>query len=57
MLTGYYIQACLILTKKEVWTQLDGTFNYHNFYEAIVAVFEDDPELTWVKRTLKWWNK
>jgi len=54
MLTGCYIQAHLVLTEKEVWTQLDSTFNYHNFYKAIVAVFEDDPELTWVKRTLKW---
>jgi len=37
--------------------QLDGTFNYRHFYEAIVAVFEEDPDPTWVRRTLSWWNK
>jgi len=45
------------LGRREVWTQLDGSFNYRHFYKGIITVFEDDhPELPWVKRTLKWWN-
>ena len=57
MLTGCYIQARLVLTEKDAWTQFDGTFNYRRFYEAIVAVFEEDPDPTWLRRTLAWWNK
>lgn len=50
-------QARLVLSDKESWDQCDGIFNYRHFYESIVSVFETDPELPWVKETLKWWNK
>jgi hypothetical protein len=56
-LTGSYVQAHLALSDKASWDQQDVIFNYRNFYESIVAVFEDNPELPWVEETLKWWNE
>ena len=57
MLTGCYIQAHLVLTEKDAWMQFDRTFNYQHFYKVIVAVFEEDPDPTWLRQTLAWWNK
>lgn len=55
-LIGCYIQAHLALSDKAAWDMRDVTFSYRHFYESVVAVFEDNPELPWVEETLKWWN-
>lgn len=57
MLTASHIQARLVLSDKGSWNQCDGEFSYRHFYETIVSVFEDNPELPWVEETLKWWDE
>ena len=52
-----YIKARFTLSDKEEWHEVDGNFDYCRFYESIVTVFESNPDLPWVKKTLLWWNQ
>jgi len=38
------------------WSVEDGPFNYEDFFNTIVELF-DDLEDDWVKETLEFWNK
>ncbi|KAI0281345.1 hypothetical protein BC826DRAFT_923149 [Russula brevipes] len=51
------VQARFTLSDKEEWHEVDGNFDYRRFYESIVSVFESNPDLPWVKKTLIWWNQ
>jgi hypothetical protein len=39
------------------WGSSDNLFNLQEFYNAIVAMFETEPQHPWVVDTLEWWNE
>jgi hypothetical protein len=39
------------------WGSSDNLFNLQLFYDAIVEMFERDPNDSWVVDTLEWWNE
>jgi hypothetical protein len=39
------------------WRLDDGLFIKEDFFNMVVALFEQDPEDLWCVETLDWWNK
>jgi len=40
----------------EAWSNEHGSFNLRELCDAVVEQF-GDPEDTWTKQTLEWWNE
>ncbi|KAA1479988.1 hypothetical protein DENSPDRAFT_789791, partial [Dentipellis sp. KUC8613] len=53
----FALHARFLISTMETWGREDGAFNMQQFYENIVALFEDDAESDWCVDTLKWWNE
>jgi hypothetical protein len=45
-----------MLSTSDVWAELDGTFDYNEYFENVVDLFSD-PEQVWAIETLGWWQK
>ena len=52
-----YHQAYIALSSMAQWGSSDNLFNVQLFYDAIVEMFERDPNDPWVVDTLEWWNE
>jgi hypothetical protein len=39
------------------WNSFDNLFNFQEFYDTVVGMFEKDPEHPWVVDSLGWWNE
>lgn len=52
------VQSHMAMSSSSGWRRFDGDFDYKQFYNLIVDLFEGplaDP--VWAKHTLQWWNK
>jgi hypothetical protein len=52
-----YFQAYIALSSMSQWGSSDNLFNLQLFYDAIVEMFERDPNDSWVIETLQWWKE
>ena len=50
-------QAYVALSSMSQWGSSDNLFNLQLFYDAIVEMFERDPQDPWVVDTLEWWKE
>ncbi|KAG1816580.1 hypothetical protein EV424DRAFT_1324881 [Suillus variegatus] len=41
---------------KNAWSEVDGNFNYRDFYNNIVDLIEDSPDPEWKDELLRAWN-
>ncbi|KAG1789476.1 hypothetical protein EV424DRAFT_1338641, partial [Suillus variegatus] len=41
---------------KNAWSEVDGDFNYRDFYNNIVDLIEDSPDPEWKDELLRAWN-
>ncbi|KAG2125265.1 hypothetical protein BD769DRAFT_1737475 [Suillus cothurnatus] len=45
-----------VYSAKNVWSEIDGAFNYREFYNTIIKLIKDSPDLEWKGDLLKAWN-
>ena len=50
------VQARFAISSQETWATEDGDFNYRQFWQAIVELFDDRDDERSVS-TLAWWNR
>ncbi|KAH9069694.1 hypothetical protein EDB83DRAFT_2518048 [Lactarius deliciosus] len=49
------VQARFALSSQQTWSAKDGLFDYEEFFETLLWVFEVSED--WTNRTLRWWNQ
>ncbi|KAH9172692.1 hypothetical protein EDB89DRAFT_1906001 [Lactarius sanguifluus] len=49
------VQARFALSSQQTWSAKDGLFDYEEFFETLLQVFEVSED--WTNRTLRWWNQ
>jgi hypothetical protein len=54
---GLESQTRWFMCAEDDWRLDDGLFTKEEFFNTIVALFEQDPEDPWCVETLDWWNK
>ncbi|KAJ6516980.1 hypothetical protein DFH09DRAFT_1332652 [Mycena vulgaris] len=54
---GYGCSQARTLISTSDWTAKDGSYNYEKLFNAVVALFEDDPTDPWVIDTLTWYQE
>jgi len=47
----------IAISKMKRWNSFDNLFFLDEFYDNIVAMFEDNSGSSWVEETLAWWNE
>ncbi|KAH9028514.1 hypothetical protein EDB84DRAFT_1563091 [Lactarius hengduanensis] len=56
LMRGYFlVRARFALSSQQTWSAKDGLFDYEEFFETLLRVFEVSED--WTKRTLRWWNQ
>ncbi|KAG1824735.1 uncharacterized protein BJ212DRAFT_1261032 [Suillus subaureus] len=50
------LQVHFSISTKNAWSEIDGAFNYQDFYNNVVKLIEDSPDLEWKEELLKAWN-
>ncbi|KAN0135028.1 hypothetical protein V8E53_007146, partial [Lactarius tabidus] len=55
MIVYIAIQARFALSSQQTWSSKDGLFNYEDFAEILLQVFEQDED--WTSETIRWWNR
>lgn len=50
------IQVRFGISAKNSWSEIDGSFNYREFYYNIIELIEDSPDPDWKEELLKAWN-
>ncbi|KAF4597891.1 hypothetical protein EYR38_006283 [Pleurotus pulmonarius] len=51
------VQARVMLSAANSWTNEDGDFILSVFYDRIINLFRDDEGGEWTQQTLGWWNR
>ncbi|KAG2335689.1 hypothetical protein BDR05DRAFT_856723, partial [Suillus weaverae] len=50
------LQVRFSISAKNAWSEIDGAFNYREFYNNIIDLIEDSPDPEWKEELLKAWN-
>ncbi|KAG2129710.1 uncharacterized protein EDB93DRAFT_109762 [Suillus bovinus] len=50
------LQVRFGISAKNAWSEIDGAFNYRDFYNNVVELIEDSPDPEWKEEFLKAWN-
>ncbi|KAG1846636.1 hypothetical protein F4604DRAFT_1936308 [Suillus subluteus] len=50
------LQVRFGISAKNAWSEIDGAFNYREFYNNIIELIEDSPDPEWKEDLLKAWN-
>ncbi|KAG1795446.1 uncharacterized protein HD556DRAFT_1442302 [Suillus plorans] len=50
------LQVHFGISAKNTWSEIDGAFNYREFYNNIIELIEDSPDPDWKEDLLKAWN-
>ncbi|KAG1771128.1 hypothetical protein EV702DRAFT_1049032 [Suillus placidus] len=50
------LQVRFGISAKNAWSEIDGAFNYLEFYNNIIELIEDSPDPEWKEDLLKAWN-
>ncbi|KAG2058679.1 hypothetical protein BDR06DRAFT_875719 [Suillus hirtellus] len=50
------LQVRFGISAKNAWSEIDGAFNYQEFYNNIMDFIEDSPNPEWKHELLKAWN-
>ncbi|KAG1763822.1 hypothetical protein EV702DRAFT_1051618 [Suillus placidus] len=50
------LQVRFGISAKNAWSEVDGDFNYRDFYNNIVDLIEDSPDPEWKDELLRAWN-
>ncbi|KAG2029461.1 hypothetical protein BDR03DRAFT_1018347, partial [Suillus americanus] len=45
-----------VYSAKNAWSEIDGAFNYREFYNNIIDLIKDSPDPEWKEELLKAWN-
>ncbi|KAG1763509.1 hypothetical protein EV702DRAFT_1272533 [Suillus placidus] len=57
MFEGYLLERVRFgISAKNAWSEIDGAFNYREFYNNIIDLIEDSPDPEWKEELLKAWN-
>ncbi|KAG2067993.1 hypothetical protein BDR04DRAFT_1158352 [Suillus decipiens] len=50
------LQVCFGISAKNAWSEVDGAFNYRDFYNNIIELIDDSPDPEWKEELIKVWN-